>query len=113
MTHDPESLEILIKVFAVIAAIFTTSCPLIYMFSPWYSTPLGRVVMLQAVTFASILDMNAVFKFWRPENRIVVIWLSMIEYGLVALATGSLTYMIWQLNHKKKGVIDAVEQPSV
>jgi len=102
MPHDPALLEFLIRIFSIIAAIFATSCPVIYSFSPWWSTPLGRVVMLQAVSFALFLDLIVLFKFLEPASSSAAFFaVRTIMYGMIGLATGSLTYMIWRLNHNK------------
>ena len=89
MPHDPALLEFLIRIFSIIAAIFATSCPVIYSFSPWWSTPLGRVVMLQAVSFALLLDLIVLFKFLEPASSSAAFFaVRTIMYGMISLATG-------------------------
>ena len=100
MTRDIDVLTAWIKGCLYTAAFFTTSFPVLYLFSPWYSTKLGRLLMLQAVAFALIVDVTVLFLFWSPSDILVTFWIEAFCFSFVAVATGLLTVMLWRTNHK-------------
>jgi hypothetical protein len=102
MTHDVDVLKNWIQACLVLAAIFTTAFPILYLFSPWYSTKLGRLLMLQAVAFAIAIDCTLLFQFWFPSNILVIFWINAIVFFLIAISTGALTLMLWRTNHNKR-----------
>jgi len=101
MTTDVDVLMNWIQACLAIAAVFTTAFPFLYLFSPWYSTKLGRLLMLQAVAFALAIDMTLLFQFWVPVNVLIIFWMNAFVFFLIAIATGALTIMLWHTNHKK------------
>lgn len=101
MSTDVEVLMNWIQACLVAAAIFTTAFPILYLFSPWHSTRLGRLLMLQAVSFALAIDLTLLFQFWVPTNVLIVFWVNFFVFFLIAIATGALTIMLWRTNHKK------------
>lgn len=86
----------------VIAAICTTAFPLLYTFSPWYRSRLGRALMLQAIAFSLAMDITALGLLWQPGNIRVVFGIVVFVYTLIAIATAYLTYMLWLMNYKKQ-----------
>jgi hypothetical protein len=101
MTQDIEVLRAWIRVVILIAAIGSTSVPLVYSFSAWRERPIGRVMMLQAITFAAAIDMTALFSFWAPTNILVIFWVNVFVLSAIAISTSMLAYMVWSLNHHK------------
>lgn len=97
-----ETLERVTLVFLWIAAVCTTSFPILYAFSPWYRTPLGRVVMLQAGAFALALDVTLLHNYWIPEDQFHIFLINAAVFGVIALATGSMTYLLWKANYEVK-----------
>lgn len=102
MTHDVEVLMEWIRVATIIAAVCTTSVPVIYSFSPWYESILGRLFMLKAVSFALAMDLTVLFMLWKPSNILVVFWTDAVVLTLIAGSTASLAILIWRMNHPKK-----------
>lgn len=100
MSEDIHALNHVANVFLWLAAISATLFPIIYVFSPWYKTDLGRVVMLQAFAFAVALDVTLVFSYWKPGDVLFVHWVEVIVFGMIALATSSMTYLLWKLNYE-------------
>lgn len=101
MTHDVELLTKWVHTCLAVAAFCSTSFPVLYAFSPWYSTLLGRFLMLQAVSFALAIDMTLLFQFWVPSDILVLFWINAIVFTLIAGATFGLTVMLWRTNHVK------------
>lgn len=101
MTTDVDTLMNWVQGCLVAAAIFTTAFPILYLFSPWYSTLLGRLLMLQAISFALAIDFTLLFQFWVPVNVLIVFWMNAAVFFLIAIATGALTIKLWILNHRK------------
>lgn len=102
MSTDVDVLMNWITACLVAAAIFTTAFPVLYLFSPWHSTRLGRLLMLQAVAFALAIDLTLLFQFWVPVNVLIVFWMNAAVFFLIAIATGALTIMLWRVNHQKR-----------
>lgn len=105
MKSETEFLIQWIQTCLAVAAFFTTLFPVLYMFSPWYKTKLGRVLMLQAVAFALAVDLTLLFQFWTPDNIYVVLWLNVFVFTLIAVATGLLTWGMWRINHNKPDIL--------
>lgn len=101
MTEEVQTLLRWIQTCLAFAAFSTTLFPFLYLFSPWYKTKLGRVLMLQSVAFALAIDLTLVFSFWTPTNIYVVLWLNVIVFSLIAISTGLLTWAMWRINHGK------------
>jgi len=101
MPHDVDTLRAWIHIVLLIAAGCTTSVPFIYSFSPWYKSSLGRLFMLQAVSFATAMDLSATFAWWTPTDILILFWVDALVLTSVAFSTAALAYLIWWLNHNK------------
>lgn len=101
MTEDIEVLTKIIQICLYVAAFFVTAFPVLYAFSPWYSTKLGRLLMLQAIAFASAVDLTALFQFWQPKSVLVYFWIETLTFIFIAIASGLLTWGLWRTNHSK------------
>jgi hypothetical protein len=110
MTHDLEALENWLQAFLFVAAFCVTLFPLLWAWSRWWSTLLGRLLMLQSVAFAAAIDLTAYYPFRPPtlEHILVVFWLQAIVFGLIALASVLLTCTMIRMNYirRKKGKQD-------
>ena len=102
MTHDIHVLMAWIIGCLTIAALCTTAFPILYAFFPWRSTLLGKLLMLQGVAFALVMDLTVLFQFWAPSNILVLFWVNAAGFSLVAIATASLTVMLWRKNHTNR-----------
>jgi hypothetical protein len=102
--RDVENLRSWIRVCLWVCAICTTLVPLIYSFSPWWRSLLGRAFMIQAISFAMIVDITLIFAYWKPDSLsdiLVRFWVDAILLTLVAGATLTLAITIWLLNHRQ------------
>lgn len=102
MTHDARVLMDWIKVVTIVAAVCTTSVPVIYSFSPWYRSMLGRLFMMKALSFALAMDLSVVFMFWKPSNILILFWIDAIVLTIIAGSTAALAVLIWKMNHPKE-----------
>lgn len=107
MTRDIEQLQQALQIFLWIAAVCTTVFPLVWAFSRWWSTLLGRLVMLQSLALALAVDLTLAFQYIEvgPEDLMTIFWLNVIVFGLIAAASVLLTVtMIWMnyLRPKRK-----------
>lgn len=102
MTHDIVVLTHVLQVCLVIAAMFTTSFPVVYAFFPWRSTRLGKILMGQGVSFALTLDLTVLFQFWEPSNILVLFWVEAFGFALIAVSTGALTWMMLRVNSRRR-----------
>lgn len=83
------------QTFLAIAAICTTAFPLLYLFSPWYRSQLGRAVMIQSVSVALALDVSAVYQFWTFTTNLRTIMI--INVGVLALISVASLYQTTML----------------
>jgi hypothetical protein len=100
MTQDVEVLRMWIRIVLCIAALGSTSFPVLYLFSPWRSSPIGRLFMLQAVSFAVAMDLSLLFVFWRPESILVRFWINAIVLTAIAMSTILLTVTVARRQHR-------------
>lgn len=100
MSRNPEALQTWITLALAIAAICTTTLPLLYAFSTkmWYRTAMGRAFMAQSVALALAIDLTLLLRFWddRPlySGRI----LTALVLTLVATTSAGLTLLVWRYN---------------
>lgn len=102
MTHDIGVLTRWIQACMIIAAFFTTAFPFLYAFFPWRSTRLGRVLMLQGIAFATVLDMTVLFQFWEPSNVFVIFWVEALGFAFIACTTGWFSWLMVLANRKRR-----------
>lgn len=84
-----------------ITAVCVTAFPIMYAFSPWYKSPIGRALMTQAIAFMLAIDMTLVAQFWQPDDIIILFWINAIILSFVAIATGWLTVTMVKANYMK------------
>lgn len=108
MPQDHETLRSWVQVCLIVAAVCTTAFPVLWSFSRWWTTTLGRLLMLQAVSFAVAMDLTLFFQIYRvpPGHIHLVLWLESVVFGLISLSTLLLTGTMIRLNymrhHRKK-----------
>lgn len=105
MNADIEVLRFWIRVVGIIAMLGSISFPVIYAFSPWKKTPLGKIMMLLGVTLAFALVMSMAFSFWRPTNILIVFWVNAAMLTAIAISTSSLSWQVWKLNYARKKIV--------
>ena len=99
---DLEALRLWVRVCLVVAAIWTTAFPILYLFSPWRLTGLGKVLMLQGIAFALAMDLTAAFNFWMPIHRMKLAYIiDALVLTFIAASTGALTVMLWKIQHER------------
>ena len=108
MTHDIHLLTLWIQGCLILAAISTTAFPVLYAFAPWWSTRLGRGLMIQGIAFALAIDLTLLFTFWETDNILLLFWVNAVVLTLLAFASGYLTWKMLKHNvyipmHKKRG----------
>lgn len=101
MTRDIDTLVRYLLVVVFIAAICSTAVPILYSTGPWRAKLLGRLFMLQAVSFAAAVDVTVLFQFWHPKDILWVFWIEAIIFTMIAVSTSALAWMSWRVNHPK------------
>lgn len=112
MTHDIHTLVAWIRVVALITSTCTTMVPILYLFFPWRTRLIGRIFMLQALSFAAVIDLSTLFSYWHPDNILLVFWADAIVLTAVAVSTFAFTVLLWSVRPflKKKDDTDASER---
>ena len=93
--------KLVIDICLAIAAICTTLVPLVYALTPWHESHLGRAFMTQAIAFALAMDLTVLARQWQPSNLRVLIWMQVLTYLFVAMATFGVALMIINLNYRR------------
>lgn len=96
-----ETLDLVILICLIIASITSTTFPLLYSFSRWDESILGRAMMSQSIAFAMALDLTLLFHFWRPPFPYARLF-TMIVFVFIAGTTTTLSVILWKLNYQKR-----------
>ena len=100
--NDALFLIIWARVALVVAALGANSFPVLYAFSPWYKSQLGKIMMLLGITLAVALDLSLLFGVWKPHDLWPLLVIQAIIYTMIAFATTGLTFHLWKLNYSSK-----------
>lgn len=113
MTNDIETIRQWTRVILTITAICVTAFPLLYLFSPWYKSQLGRAMMLQSFSIAFAIDFAMAYQYWAfTENLFVLLIIRMSMFVFFTLSSVYLTIMLVIFNFKThKENAKNVEQP--
>lgn len=90
MTDDIKVLTMWIFICVVIASIGTTAVPILYAFFPWRLRPIGKLFMLQSISFALAIDLTALFLVWPLDNVQVLFWINALVFTFIAATTASM-----------------------
>lgn len=101
MTHDIEVLTAILEKVLFVAAFLATAFPVLYMFSPWWGSWMGRILMLHGVSLALAMDMTCLFLFWTPTDILVYFWIQLFVFSLIGVANALMCWMLWRANHTK------------
>lgn len=100
---DMELAVIVGRLILIVAALTVTSFPVLYAFSPWYRRPLGRAVMLQAVTLMLAIWLKFTLTFFLADGpRGFLLWTNVFVLIMITIATGALTYLLWHIRRDPK-----------
>lgn len=103
MFDSMDTVRELVLIFLFIAAFASTLFPILWSFHPWYSTQVGRLVMLQSAALAVALDATLVFRFWNPSGHPnILFFTNLVIFGAIALASCSLTFLMVKMNFYNK-----------
>jgi hypothetical protein len=92
--HEMHVLINWLRVFLIAAVVFADLFVVLYAFSPWYRSAVGRLLMLQSISLALALDITLVFHFWPPHSIMVAFWIELFEFLLIALASCCLCVLL-------------------
>lgn len=115
MSHHYDRLLAIIQVCLIVAAVCTTAFPLIWALFPWYKRVFGRLLMLQALSFAIVLDFTALFQFWTP-GIMTGFWIEASVFVLIAISSAALSTTLLHLTvqdrkKEKTDMSDTTVQP--
>lgn len=105
MTNDIELLRIWLRIVIIVASLCATSLPIMYSFSRWAKSGLGRAFMLLSSSLAAAMDIQVMFMFWRPPI-LVMFWANAIVITGIAIATVWLTWWVWKMNFSRRNPYD-------
>lgn len=97
-----EDLRWVTSVVIVGSTLFAVAFPILFAFSTWNRSALGRILMADSLAYAGLMVITAIFRFWRPSSTTVVVSY-MIAFILISATNAALLYMLWRLNYHKEG----------
>lgn len=104
MTRDIETLQLWIRIVAVIASVCTTTLPIVYSTFPWRTRLIGRLFMLQTMSLALTVDVSTMFAFWKPKDVLIVFWVDALMLTLLAISAILMAFFMLKLrSHSLKG----------
>jgi hypothetical protein len=92
--HEIHVLTNWVRVFLISATVFADLFVVLYAFSPWYRSAVGRLLMLQSISLALALDITLVFHFWPPSSIWTAFWVEVMEFFLITIASCSLCILL-------------------
>lgn len=111
MTHELQLMLQWLRIIIIVAAVATTLVPIVYSFSPWYTTQLGRMFMVRGITFALAMDLTALFAMWNPNNIVLEFWTQIVVFSIVAITNLAMAGLIWRMRYfRRKAKRDAIER---
>lgn len=99
--QDIEVAQNLVLGSLIAAALGATLVPLIYARTYWFRSMLGRLFMMQAISFALALDCTVLFRFWEYPIM-VTLFLNAWVFTMICISTTAMTVFIWKLNYTEK-----------
>lgn len=104
MTRDLETLQHWLLIFLWVASVCTTLFPVLWAFSRWWTTLVGRLLMLQSLALALAVDLTLAFQYIEvgPDDLLMIFWLNAVVFGLIALASVLLTFAMIRLNYFRR-----------
>lgn len=100
--NDIQTVLEISRIFLIIAAVCTTIFPILYLFSPWYKSHLGRAVMIQSVSIAAALDISVVFNYVEaPSDLRAILFINVVVLSLIASAAVYLSIMLIHYNFNR------------
>lgn len=103
ITRDMELAVIIGRLVLMLAVVTTTSFPVLYAFSPWYNSSLGRAIMMQAATLALAIWLKFVLTFFLADGpRGFLLWTNVTVLVLITVSTSALTYLLWKIRRDAK-----------
>lgn len=101
---DPDRLRLygqILNWVALMAGIAATAFPVLYAFSTWNDSTLGRAMMYNSIVTAFLLDTLVVSRFGllgSPASLIAFL----VGLALIACTKTGMCVMMWTINHRKE-----------
>ncbi|MGW8179614.1 MAG: putative phage holin [bacterium] len=89
-----------------VAAIATTSVPVLYSLSGWHRTHIGRAFMAQSIAFALAIDVTLLFRFWHPHPHWLIVVVTAMLFTAIAITTSGISFLVWKYN-----IFDHMKEP--
>lgn len=88
----------------LVTAVFTTLFPLLWMFSPWYETVVGRLIMIRSIAFSAAVDLTVYFLLFTPREEFANTYylLQAIVFSVITVVSILLTFTMLNMNYFKK-----------
>lgn len=104
MPKDIEALRHWIFVCVVVASAATTAVPFIYSFFPWRLRPIGKLFMIQSISFALAMDVTALFMMWPTDNILLLFWIDALVLTFIAASSALMAiWLVGRMIQAKKG----------
>lgn len=99
MTRDIDTLRTWLQWVLGVAAFFTTAFPVLWLFSRWTDSLMGKLLMFWTASFALVLDVSFLFQFWEPHDILVLFWTEALMFTLIAASSAAMTCRLYWVNY--------------
>jgi hypothetical protein len=91
---------LILNVVIIAAAFAATAFPVLYAFSTWHKSTLGRVMMANSIATAFLIDMAVAqrFKVFGIEPSFIIY---LVAFTFFASTKTAMSVMMWRINHRK------------
>lgn len=88
----------------LITAASTTLFPLLWMFSPWHETVVGRLIMIRSIAFSASVDLTVYFLLFAPMEEFANTYylLQTFVFSIITVVSILLTFTMLNMNYFKK-----------
>lgn len=94
------------------AAFMTTAFPLLYAFSPWWRSRVGRSLMIRSLSYALLIDVTLFLEFYPMKPGLWLVILETVLFFALAFGSASTLAALWYETHQKGEELALVEEKS-
>lgn len=94
------------------AAFLTTAFPLLYAFSPWWRSKVGRSLMIRSLSYALLIDVTLFLEFYPMKPGLWLVLLETVLFFALAFGSAATLAALWYETNQKKPELVLSEEES-
>lgn len=97
-----DQLRVAVNVVVVLATLTAITFPVMYAFSTWNRSFIGRFLMADSIAYALLMSLTTFFRFWQPMDPQMVRTIYLIAFVGILITNVALLYGLWCVNFHPK-----------